>query len=281
MIHLGVVIPAGPHEAARDTVESVLAFVPGPKTIVVVDNSGGRAADELAGLPDEMVRLPADAQPVGHAGGLCDVLGMGYSHLVHEGRADMVLRMDTDALIIGHGLVEWIADLVDRHPLAGMFGANRWGPDGGRRDFSWPSRKLARECGPIGFRFPRLRRDLRGLRRLAVAAGYEPGEHPCGGAYIMTADAITALAHNGLLERGRFTKSGLAEDHLYSLAIRSLGIEIADTSGPTDPMCIKWRGLAMSPPDLTASGKLLVHSIRFADGWSEEEIRNYFRAHRG
>ena len=119
------------------------------------------------------------------------------------------------------------------------------------------------------------------LRSRADANGYEPGEHPLGGAYIHSGAAVRAMHRNGWLDLPLLAHSGMGEDHLFSLLTVAAGFRIADFGGPDDPLAVRWRGLPAHPSQLLADGKLVTHSVRSWEDLDEAAIRRLFAAARG
>jgi hypothetical protein len=276
-VRLGVVVPAGPRDDVRDTLESVHQFACTSYRIVVVDDTQGRQHIPTAPGVD-VIPTPHDA--AGGYGGLWVKIAAGYRALLNLCRPELILRMDTDAILTGPGLADAAFGYFQRRPEIGLIGAHHRGPDGGRRDFGPAERGLRHETGLLGLRRPATRRAV---RRLVRAAGpdYVPGEHVLGGAYIHRGAAARAMAAKGLLDNPVLSGSRLGEDHLMALATLAAGYRLGDFSGPNEPMAIKWQGLSASPDDLVTQGALIVHSVRSGPGMSESEIRSRFRTLRG
>ncbi len=272
-VRLGVVIPAGPGEDVADTVASVLHYTDASRVVVVVNDTG--APLDVGDDPSvHVVAAPRDA--TGGQGGLWVKIAHGYRALLDRARPDLVLRLDSDALVIGHGLADAAADRFAHARGVGLLGAHRTGPDGQARDFTPAALHLASECGWKGLRKPILRAHLRRLRRMAGPT-YVPGQHALGGAYIHSGAAVARMAELGLLRDPTLARSGLGEDHIMALATRAAGFDIGDFSGPMEPMAIKWRGLPASPVALLQRGALVTHSVRHWADLDEREIRRVFR----
>jgi hypothetical protein len=73
-------------------------------------------------------------------------------------------------------------------------------------------------------------------------------------------------------------KSKLEEDHLFGLALRACGMELADFGSFDDelPIGCHLRRLAASPEDLVKAKKALIHSTRLWEDMDEAAIRAYF-----
>ncbi|WP_217921108.1 hypothetical protein [Miltoncostaea oceani] len=279
-VRLVVVMPIGPGEDPSDTLESVRAYTDPSRAVVLVDDTGSDAlAASVAGDPDVHV-VPAPAGASGGWGGLWVKIAAGHSHACAHWRFDLLLRMDTDALLIGAGIEDAALRRFAEEPGLGLLGAYRTGPDGSPRDFAPAAATLRAETGWRGWRHPRLRARLRGLLDRATANGYRHGEHALGGAYLQTGAAVRSLASRGLLDMPEMADSHLGEDQVFALLTVAAGFGIGDFSRPGDPMAVRWRGLPASPEDLLAGPALITHSVRFHGDRDEDEIRAVFAAAR-
>lgn len=279
---LAVLIPAAPGEDAADCLASVLAHT-GPGRRVVVVDDGALVAEQLraAGLDDEEVEIiPAPSGAPGNRGGLWVKLAAGLRRIARDPEVDLVLRMDTDALVIGPGIEDAARAAFAADPDAGMLGAARVGPDGRERDPGPAARLLHHEAGPAGLRDPRRRRTLRRIWKEARAHGYVDGEHALGGANLMRGSLVRTLAARGWLDLPELAGSGLSEDHLFGLMTVATGARIGEFGGPGRPLAVQWRGLPDHPDALLARGALVCHSVRAWDGLDEPAIRGIFRAAR-
>jgi hypothetical protein len=281
---IGVVLPVGPKdvEAALDTLASALYYLDESRIIVVVDDSGRHAefAARVRELSPEIIVLPAPPRAPGGFGGLWVKIACGYQWLLERYHPDIVLRLDSDALIIGAGLEECAAREFAENPATGLLGSYRIDPNGNPRDWSWAARRLNIETGPRGLRHPRRWRRLRLFTALAGKHGYVDGEHVLGGGYIHSFEAADDIYRKGWFSQPCFATSKLGEDHLMGLISVAAGYRIADFARPDDPMAVKWRGLPSHPDELLANKKLVTHSVRSWGTLGEAEIRAIFRTAR-
>jgi hypothetical protein len=281
---IGVVLPVGPKdvEAALDTLASALYYLDESRIIVAVDDSGRHPefAARVRELSEEIVVLPAPRRAPGGFGGLYVKIASGYQWLLEHYHPDIVLRLDTDALIIGRGLEDRAAREFAENPETGLLGAYRIDPNGQPRDWSWAARRLHIEQGVRGLRHPRRWRRLRLFTALAAEHGYVAGEHVLGGGYIHSFEAAYAIYLKGWFNQPCLATSKLGEDHIMGLFAVAAGYRIADFARPEDPMAVKWRGLPAHPDDLLANKKLITHSVRSWGTLREPEIRAIFRSAR-
>lgn len=270
---LAVVVPAGPGDTAVDTLQSVFCYL-NPELVIVIDDTQGRG---IGFTHDKIVVLPAVAH--GAWGGLWVNLATGFRYAIEHAQFDVLLRIDTDALVLGPGLAEAAAGAFTAQPEVGTLGAYRFGPNGNTRDWGPARRVIRAESGILGLRHPAQRRTLRSL--LASASGYVLGEHALGGVTIYRGEMLREMHRRRLLDFPQFANSRLGEDYLFGLLTVVSGYRTADFSRPEDPMALRWKGLPFSPEELLRTGKLVTHSIRFWEEMSEEDIRAHFAAARG
>jgi hypothetical protein len=270
---LAVVIPAGPGDTPVDTLESVFCYS-NPELVVVIDDTRGRGIDFTH---EKVVVLPAVAH--GGWGGLWVNLAMGFRYAIEHAKFDVLIRLDTDALLLGPGLAEAAAREFATKPEVGALGAYRFGPDGSIRDWAPARRAIRAETGVLGLRHPARRRTLRAL--VASAADYVLGEHALGGVVMYRSEMLHEMHRRDLLNFPELVNSRLGEDHIFGLLTAVSGYRTADFSRPEDPMAVRWKGLPSSPEELLRAEKLVVHSIRFWNAMPEQDIRANFAAARG
>jgi hypothetical protein len=285
-VTLVVLIPVGPTcdvAFTRDTVESVVHFTTRARVIIVLDDSGKGTGAALQRTFPELVILQTPQNYGKHAGLYLNV-SAGFRHAFENYSFNVLLRLDTDALVIGSNPEQAAVQYFRQHPEVGILGSFRTDCNGDPRDFSWPRRQLAKESRfAMVLTHPgRLRGVLllRELLRRSKQHGYEPGEHCLGGAYFISRDCIAALLRQNLLSRREIFWSRLQEDHVLGLLIHAVGLRHADFATGSLPMGLRWRGLPSSPEDLVGRGKKIVHSTRFFNGLSEQTIREFFRQDR-
>lgn len=279
-VRVAVVMPVGPDEDVEDTLESIRAFIDPSRAIVLVDDTGAKELGARAEARPDVHVLPAPLGAEGNRGGLWIKIAAGYSYACARFQFDLILRMDTDALILGPGIEDAAQFRFRQDPGIGLLGSFRIGPDGGARGFAPAAAILRREAGPLGLRHPALRSRLRRLIREAEQHGYAPGEHALGGAFIHSSKAVRALASRGFLGLPEMAGSGLGEDHIFALLTMAAGYGIGDFGRPGDPLALRWRGLPDDPEALLAGSALVTHSVRSFGDLDEPEIRARFAAAR-
>lgn len=278
---IAVILPVGPSDAqlALDTLDSALHYTDDSRIVVVIDDTAPHEhlADRVLRLSKDIAVVPAPARAPGGHGGLWVKIAAGYRWLLERYEPVVIVRLDVDALFIGHGLADRAIAEFAAQPGVGLLGSYRVGADGGRRDWSYAARQLGIETGHRGLRYPMRRKQLRALQALARAAGYVAGEHVLGGAYIHSIRAADEIHARGWFDLPWLASSKLGEDHIMSLLTVAADFRIGDFGRPGDPLALKWRGLPAHPDELLANGKLVTHSVRYWQDLSEAVIRRIFR----
>lgn len=282
-VKLVVVIPVGPNlrfDFIVDTLESVRCYMRSEYKIIIVDDSGTDVGATLQ-RDDPALDVVRSAGQQGIHGGLYVGTSLGFQHALDRYDFSVLLRLDTDALIIGpHPEDDAIAFFRD-HPEVGLLGSYRFGFDGGWRDFTPPRQQLLRELG-LRHRFskPHLWKQGRYLRktvRTAVSHGYEYGEHCLAAATFYSVGCVKALSDRHMLGREELKTSKLGDDHLFGLLVVAAGFKMADFATGDLPLAVRWRGLPCSPGELLKQKKKVTHSTRYWEDLNEEQIREFFR----
>ncbi len=284
-VTLAVIIPVGPVcelENIWDTIESVRHYVTPSHVVILLDDSGkGTGATVRAHSPGVVVQ-PSE-RVYGRHSGLYFTLSRGFAFAYQNYAFDVLLRLDTDALVIGHNPERDAIAYFEKNPGSGIIGSYRTDCNGKPRGFSWAREKLEQE---LGFRSVLRPGRVRGwflLRRVlkqSLRNGYEPGEHCMGGAYFMSRECVGRLMTGNLLARREILWSRLHEDQLFGLFIHAVGLKHGDFATGHHPMGLRWRGLPCSPRVLITNKKKVTHSTRFFENMDEQTIRAFFRAHR-
>ena len=117
-----------------DTLESVFHYTD-PERVIVIDDTKGTGIDFSH---VEGVVLPS----VGHDifGGLYLNLAMAYRYVVENVQFDMLLRLDTDALLLGDGLVQAAMSRFESNLKIGALGRTASGLTAGNATGSLPEK---------------------------------------------------------------------------------------------------------------------------------------------
>jgi hypothetical protein len=132
-------------------------------------------------------------------------------------------------------------------------------------------------------KYPGHRRGVMFFRKVFQKSrknGYEPGEHCQGGAHFISRKCLEKMHQRKLLSRPEIFWSLQEDDVLFSFFMCSTGFKHGDLATDSKPMGVQWRGLPFSPKELVARGKKIIHSTRFYENLSEQQIRTFFRKRR-
>jgi hypothetical protein len=274
-----IVLPVGPShedEFVRDTIGSLCQFLPASR-LIVLDDSGCETGRRVAPPSTKVIVTPDGYQGLG--GQLYRRLSLAFREALRQ-PFDVLLRLDTDAVLLGGTFVERAERLFAANPQIGALGAYKKDYAGTPRSYSYPAWRIRRILTSEARHDPR--RALR-IGRLVLRAhrrgGYVRGEFVQGGATIYSPAAIRALEQAGLLDDKCLARSEMQEDHIFGLCLRSLGFEMLDFGTAHDdlPFGITWQGLPASPEQLVAAGKEIVHSTNFFGDREESDVRAVFR----
>lgn len=277
-ICMAIIVPAGPRDDVVDTLASVIHYTLPSRIVVVIDDTSGQnnCRSRVSDLWPDITVLPVPPGASGTQGGLWVKLSEGYRWVLERYQPRIILRLDADALLIGHGLESKAEQAFQSNPEVGLLGSYRLGPDGGLRDSSWAARRLGIETNLRGLLRPRCRSSLRRYLELAHANGYINGDSALGGAYLHSYAAARSIYEHGWFNQPWLASSRLGEDHLMALLTVAAGYKIGDFGGPADPLALKWHGLPSHPMELLSAGKLVTHSVRSWQSLSEVDIRRIF-----
>jgi hypothetical protein len=273
-----VIIPDSGRDDLADTVASVESYLPAA-TVVVVDDRPQPTPTRFLGAA--RIVLPPLPFPRNPYGGLWMKECYAFRWVLANLAADYVLRLDTDALLIGPGLDRVVMERFASDPRCGALGGYRLGRDGGARDFGPAARGIRSEAGLPGLLLrPGCHSALRDLLSAALANGYEMGEHTLGAVNALRPEMLARWEEKGWLSLEELAGSKLGEDWLIGMATRAAGYTLADLAGPGGPIALEWKGLPADPEELVAQGVLATHSVRSWAGRSGPDVRRYFAERR-
>jgi hypothetical protein len=214
-----------------------------------------------------------------------------------ESDVDYIVRLDTDALIIGDYRPS-IHSAISGSPEVGVWGAYTRNEVGGDpRDFSHFRRMLwhaalpvrPRRGGSAGLQLEqaligqtgRARTFLTGAMRDARRHGYQPGEHCLGGAYAVTRLVARQMRDAHYLDDPLVTTTlRMGEDVMVCLLASATGFKLGSLVAPGEAFAVKHHGLLAAPADLEARGHAVIHSVKDDERHSEAAIRGFFAPRR-
>ena len=311
-----IVVPVGaaPIELVRlvDLFDAVCHFEPNLRCCVLLDNApASRHLERIVRLRrGETISLLHSHRETGHVllGSGCAGMLAALQTIAQRGIPDYVLRLDSDAMIIGP-FDRAVRRFIDNQPRAGMIGAvgktcrRDWPGYGSESCIESSLIKMARDeasllnrlewtsavyqWDPIRETRPAAANALRGLASIrahicrAIEHGYSTLEYCQGGGYVLTPEFVRRMAQRGYLDSaGDWASLPVAEDVMIGMYVRAVGLEVRDFSNTGEPFGTHFRGLAYPPPRLLSRRYAIVHSVRNNPAWSEDAIRAYFKAHR-
>ena len=285
-VRLTVVIPVGPNckpEFVSDTLDSIDYYCVEDRHVVLVDDSHrGTAMFAAKGRPNITVINTPTVR--GTHGGLFVSLSEGFETALAQS-CDVVLRMDTDAIITGSDWEATAIAMFEAQPRLGSLGHWKVTPDGKPRDHSYAANRIRERLSVKGLAksrdLPRWRKT-RLLVQQAQRNGYELGDAVMGGIAVYRPGALRDLQQAGLLSAPSLARLGVEEDYAFGLALGARGWKLGEFGSDADelPMYARHVGLGAHPSEILAKRKALVHSTKSFEELEEAEIRTLFRAAR-
>jgi dTDP-4-amino-4,6-dideoxygalactose transaminase len=306
-----VVIPIGPTaievERAVHLLAGLLSWEPSVAWCVLVEDfPHPLGLSELKGLPgrDRIVELlnPRRGLGFGGTGGVCAGVLTAFSWIHSHTDAGFVLKIDTDALVIGP-FANAVASRFARMPDVGIAGAigNSCNPavrpmqDLSEEPDLLKFRRLlptARAAGltdqhtpivlpevgeislPLLTSFDAIRPHV----EEAVRYGYRTSEYCQGGAYAVSRPMIDRMAAAGYLAHPEaWVHLPVGEDMAMAMYAHAVGLRLDDFSRPGEPFGIQYKALPYTLDELVSYGYGLIHSVRNDARYAEQDIRAFFR----
>jgi hypothetical protein len=287
-----VLIPAGPDtvfEYLSDTIDSVYHHTGVQNCKVVVLDDSRR--DKFASIGDRFPSTVVIKTPDYHEGTRSSTRGSLFGKqmyalkwLTERYSFEVLLRMDTDALMIGDSPHEDVLAFLERQPKVGMVGAFTRRGDGTDKRQAMISKghEITREVRlRLGFRNLAMATTLRRLVKRAEANGYCRGDMCTGGAYFLSSSAVRAMKAQGFFDLDVLGHSKLMDDALMALLCCAAGYGLSDMPETDDILAINWRRVPMAPEMLVSKNKKIVHPIKDDDPTVEARVREYFQSRRG
>ncbi len=290
----------GSQELTRlhDFFDGIFYWEPAVNSVVLIDDAvepRGLANQFVlpAGVHIHSIHHPRKGQGAGVWGALTEGILLGLEWIaLNEPHATMVLKIDTDALVIAP-FAHQAATFFGARPQVGIIGLHDRHCSGQSRSFQPWDRAIFNHSLPVGIeRTPggsrRLRWQLfnrfgaqRRIFRQARSRGYRWGEHCLGGAYILRMQTVRILQARGLLRYASFWRHSLiGEDVIVGVYVKAVGWDLAGFAAQQEIFGIAHIGLPASPEALEAAGYGIIHSIKNDPLRSEDQIRDYFRGKR-
>ena len=279
-----VVIPVGPNSSVsfiEDTVASYHHYTLSSYQIIFADDSQQGIGKELKTIfPTADVVTTSKA--MGGWAGLYITLSLAFRYALEQYHFKTLLKLDTDALIIGKAPEQEVIALFANQPNAGIAGQYPTDYWGNPWNLNWPKQRIINGTRTWKFfRRPIANWQLIKLHNKAMNNGYKTGESVFGGAYFMSEQLLGCLYRNGLLPNPAFHSLNIGEDHLFSLLAKAFGFTLQSLSGNGQPFGCAWKGLPVSLEQLINDKKKIIHSVKYWNDKSESDIRSFFKEKRG
>lgn len=200
------------------------------------------------------------------------------------------LKIDADAVIVREGLSGRVKNIFRTRPAAGLIGQCYSNVLGQRlHNHGWIN-FFKKVQGISGFRHFLTSRDVRWclqrrvksflfLKKIIKTAcnnGYNLGEFPIGGSYILSRTAAQRLISVDILSRSPFfVFGGVGEDVCIGLFVYCVGFSLVDESMDGGIFAIEGKELRVSPHDLKARGNFIVHPIKYGYKKNDIEMNEY------
>ncbi len=281
-----VVIPVGPTCQVNfilDTLNSIYYYMNQTSTKVILIDDSQIETGKLISKTYSKVEVLKTPYNRGKNAGLYYSLAEGFNYAYKNYKFKVLLRLDTDALIIGKNPENKAIEYFEKNKKIGILGSYKYSYNGRLRDFSWPERQLILESSILSllkglYRIKGIL-TLRTITKQAKKNGYILGEHCMGGACFYSYNCIKSLYDNNYLPIKNIQWSKLQEDMIFGLLIKSIDIHMHDFVLGNDTLGVKWRGLPDKPSELIKKKKI-IHSTRFFEDMDEKAIRDYFKSKR-
>ncbi|MEK7587094.1 MAG: hypothetical protein AAB453_04465 [Patescibacteria group bacterium] len=273
------VLPVGSGNDGIDTIESIFFYLTPSVHIIVIDDSKNHlTAERLRNIDERISVMEAEGHGIG--GGLWTNLARAYKYAVENFEFDVLLRIDTDALIIAKHPENEAIEIFKQDPTIGMLGSYKVDCNGDERSFKISASSLRKESGIRGILNLKRRKLLRDWIKEAKMNNYQVGEHILGGADFQSYSCIKTMSDRGFLDTSLFLDSGISEDFLFSLLTCTSGYRLSDFATGDFPMGLRWQGLPDSPQNLIKRGKKVIHSTKFWKDINQKSIHEFFKQQR-
>lgn len=277
-IKIVAILPVGPNDNAVDTIESIFLYMDSVHIVVVDDSKDPSTKERLQSIDGRITVLEAQAH--GISGGLWTNLAYAYKYALENFDFRVLLKIDTDALVIAEGSENEAIEMFDRNPRLGMLGSYKIDCNGEKLPRWIPANVIWRESGFRGYKNPERQKLLHGWIKLANKNGYRLGEYVQGGANFQAYSCIKTMLDKGFLDTMLLVNSEIGEDFLFSIITMACGYKLGNFVTGNLPLGIRWRGLPDSPENLIKRKKKIIHSIKFWEDMDQKTIRDFFTERR-
>lgn len=288
MVEFAALIFVGPGDIEakrlRRLLTSLLLHEPNVQTIVIIDDTSGHEFDNI--VPPEVLSRtvilsnPRKGRGSWWQGGLCVGLAEGLRWIGENQNAKFVVRLDTDALIIG-SFANRIGNVFDQDSQIGLLGTwDKYAFSGKQRlphedvnkilpyILEKASRRFAiwrHSEQPLRAQCCLLSKDrlVRKIILSAIQNGYRPGDFLQGGGYAIRGQLVKDLYVYHLTSYPlAFLYQQYSEDTLVTLFCYSMDYFPKGFNQPGDVFGVEYQGLPATIPQLTDAKYAIIHSIK-------------------
>lgn len=270
----------GEYEMLIDTIESIEYYVKESHHIVAVDDCSAERLDLKLMKSKPSVTVLRNEQKYGGRNGLYITMAKASKYVLKNFSFKVFMKMDTDALMVGKGLVTEAINYFNQNTKAGILGSYKVKADGKKRN--WNKWKIA-FLYESSFIRPLLGKKIlwRSVIREAKKNNYDIGENILGGAYFIRYECLIKMLENGYLDydyEGVLKHSKIGDEIIYSLFCKACGYDLHDFGKPEHTMALALDTLPLRKEEIIAKRKTVVHSLKKGkDGESQDELRLFFR----
>jgi len=143
-VDLVLVVPIGPGsnpEYVIDTITSFKFYTRSTHKIILLDDSQEQISEKIQKIIHDCDVLYTP-RPLGGWAGLYINLSNAYQHALDHYDFTVLLKMDTDALIIGAEPEKHAISLFESNPFAGMAGQYPYAYNGELWNIRWPEQRI-------------------------------------------------------------------------------------------------------------------------------------------
>jgi len=295
-MRFAVLIPCGPSalevDRLTDTISSILYHDPDDCLAIYVMNDGNKEIESVNfAKPIKHYPHPRNGEGWGWGGGLIAGEIWSFEQIAREHPdAECVIKMDTDALVVGSLATRLETVFSDR--VTGMAGSriatNHLPAYKSTNPLSYFPNKVRKLRAPVSlwrkpnwhlrFAFSGTHRRIAQMYDVAEQHGYMAGELIEGSSLAIATSCIKLLSASGVAGRWRdFLDCPVSDDIVLTMLPYFVGMRAVDS----DLWCVEPASLRYSPEEIVKEGKAgIVHSLKVYKEISELELRSKFRSYR-
>jgi hypothetical protein len=264
-----------------DSIEAIYHHCSDDIVVMVMDDSGRKKHGEtLREIFPELVVHPTE--PRYQAKGLAGRHGYEtiriIKHAVDNYWFDIIMRIDTDALITGDRIEDDLIQLFNEKPTCGLLGRHTINVEGYHIDRG-ESKILFDRLNKLPYRlyFAWPMTVFNRIIRRAQGNGYVYGELVLGCATAYNFECAFRLA--AFIDDFKWVRPirGLAEDYFTTVFVKYVNMDLGDASHPEGPMAVQLKGIPLTLEKIIEQDKKVIHSIKNDERYSQDEIRAFFK----